>query len=84
MPRGRWKDWEPGQVRVKCQVVNEKGGLIETYLPKLTPEDGAAFNALMIECAVCPLEERPSKLSKAVLRAWTRIVKAREKEKKNG
>jgi len=75
----RWKDWKPGEVRVKCQVVDEKGSCIETYMPHLSPKDGVAFNALMIECAVCPLDERPAKLSGSVVRAWGRILKKREK-----
>ncbi|NIT79523.1 MAG: hypothetical protein GWN58_32725 [Anaerolineae bacterium] len=82
----RYKDWKPGEVRIDCKVVDEKGGRIETYLPKLTPEDGVAFNALMIECAITPVDERPCELSKAVVRAWKRILKKRkaEEEAKKG
>lgn len=77
----RYKDWKPGETRIDCKVVDEKGGRIETYLPHMSPEDGVAFNALMIECAITPLDERPSELSKAVIRAWNRILKKRRAEK---
>jgi hypothetical protein len=29
MRKPRYKDWKPGEVRVECKVVDEKGGRIE-------------------------------------------------------
>ena len=79
MPRKpRYKDWKPGEVRVDCKVVFEDGSRVETYIPHLTPKDGAAFNALMIECATTKVEDRPTGLSASVMRAWGRILKKRK------
>jgi hypothetical protein len=82
MRKPRYKDWKPGEVRVECKVVDEKGGRIEMYIPHLTPVEGAAFNALMLECGMTKIEERPCGLAKSVMRAWSRILKKRKKEDK--
>lgn len=36
----RFKDWQPGEFRVKIQIVTDKGSRLDYYLPHTSPELG--------------------------------------------
>lgn len=44
-----FKDWKPGECRVKIEVLSPKGTVLDAYLPHLSEMQGMGFIALMNE-----------------------------------
>lgn len=62
--RARWKDWEPGECRLKLELVTPTGSCAKFYLPQVPKEFEKKIFDLVNEIIVTPVKREKSDAKK--------------------